>query len=130
MCIRDRQPAVRADDPGLMAELEAKKPYADVKIAYRFGSQTETLDGTAICQWLIEGEDGAVSVDRAKAEEYVRYLAATYNTAYCAKEFKTSSGPTVTLTKGHYGWLIDKEAETEALMEIIASGESQEREPV
>ena len=125
-----RQPAVRADDPGLMAELEAKKPYADVKIVYRFGSQTETLDGTAICQWLIEGEDGAVSVDRAKAEEYVRYLAATYNTAYCAKEFKTSYGPTVTLTKGHYGWLIDKEAETEALMEIIASGESQEREPV
>lgn len=125
-----RQPAVQADDPRLMAELEAKKPYADVRIVYRFGSRTETLDGTAICQWLIEGEDGAVSVDRAKAEEYVRYLAATYNTAYCAKEFKTSYGPTVTLTKGHYGWLIDKEAETEALMEIIASGESQEREPV
>ena len=125
-----RQPAVRSDDPGLLSQLEAKRPYADVRIVYKFGSRTEVLDGTVICQWLIEGEDKTILVDRAKVEEYVRGLAKKYNTAYCAKELKTSYGPTVTLTKGHYGWLIDKEAETEALMGIIASGESQEREPV
>ena len=34
------------------------------------------------------------------------------------------------ITKGNYGWLIDKKAETDALVEIIESGVSQERVPV
>lgn len=125
-----KEPGVSETDPELLAQKEALKVCADVTVTYRFGSRSEVLDGSTILPWLsMEGEGSAV-VDRNGVEEYVVNLAKKYNTAYCAKELKTSYGPTVTITKGHYGWLIDKEAETEALLEIIRSGESQEREPV
>lgn len=125
-----REPRVLSDDAGLKDRMEAWTPYADVTVTYRFGSRTEILDGSITSQWLSETEDGDVVIDKEKAAEYVKGLAQTYNTAYRAKELKTSYGSTVTITSGHYGWLIDQSAETEALMEILSSGQSQEREPV
>lgn len=125
-----KEPGVSETDPELLAQKEALKVCADVTVTYRFGSRSEVLDGSTILPWLSMDGEGSAVVDRNGVEEYVVNLAKKYNTAYCAKELKTSYGPTVTITKGHYGWLIDKEAETEALLEIIRSGESQEREPV
>lgn len=125
-----KEPGVSETDPELLAQKEVLKVCADVTVTYRFGSRSEVLDGSAILPWLSMDGEGSAVVDRNGVEEYVVNLAKKYNTAYCAKELKTSYGPTVTITKGHYGWLIDKEAETEALLEIIRSGESQEREPV
>ena len=125
-----KEPGVSETDPELLAQKEALKVCADVTVTYRFGSRSEVLDGSTILPWLSMDGEGRAVVDRNGVEAYVVNLAKKYNTAYCAKELKTSYGPTVTITKGHYGWLIDKEAETEALLEIIRSGESQEREPV
>lgn len=125
-----KKPEILSDDPGLVSRRDAWKPYTDVTVTYRFGSRSEVLDGTRIYGWLTEDSGGNVDVDPSKAEEFVKELAQKYNTAYCAKELKTSYGKTVTITKGHYGWMIDKQAETNALMEIIRSGKSQEREPV
>lgn len=78
---------------------------------------------------MTEDENGTMTVDRAKIEAYVKWLAKTYNTAYCVKDLKTSYGPTVRITQGSYGWLIDQKTETEDLVQIIKSGESVEREP-
>lgn len=125
-----RKPQVLSDDAGLKDRMEKRAPYADVTVTYRFGSRTEILDGSITSQWLSEDVAGNVVIDKEKAAEYVKGLAQTYNTAYRAKELKTSYGPTVTITSGHYGWMIDQPAETEALVEIIGSGQSQEREPV
>ena len=125
-----REPEVMADSAELLEKREMWAPYGQVRITYLFGSRQEILDGSTIWGWLSEDENGSAVVDRAKAEEYVQWLAETYNTAYRAKELKTSYGPTVKLTKGHYGWMIDKKAETDRLIELIQSGESQEREPV
>lgn len=125
-----KEPGVSETDPELLAQKEALKDCADVTVTYRFGSRSEVLDGSTILPWLSMAGEGSAVVDRSGVEAYVVNLAKKYNTAYCAKELKTSYGSTVTITKGHYGWLIDKEAETEVLLEIIRSGESQEREPV
>lgn len=113
-----------------IAEKEALKPYTDVVVTYKFGSHSEILDGNTTLQWLSYDEEGDVTIDRGKVEEYVQELAGKYNTAYCAKELKTSYGPTVTITKGSYGWMIDKKSEAAALMEILKAGESVEREPI
>lgn len=125
-----REPQVLSDDEALKDKMEARTPYTDVTVTYRFGSRTEILDGSITSQWLSETEDGNVVIDKEMAAEYVRGLAQTYNTAYRPKELKTSYGSTVTITSGHYGWMIDQAAETEALVEILGSGQSQEREPV
>ncbi len=125
-----KEPEITGEDPGLVSRKESFKPYTDVTVTYRFGSRSEVLDGSRILNWLGEGSDGEVTVNAEEVEAFVQELAKKYNTAYQAKELKTSYGPTVTISKGHYGWMIDKEKEAEALAEVIEGGESLEREPV
>lgn len=125
-----RNPGILQDDAALKAQAEALQPYAGIKIVYRFGTKTEVLDGSTIHQWLSAGDGGEVVLDEEKTAEYVKALAKKYNTAYRARELKTSYGPSVTITSGHYGWMIDQEEETKALAGIIRAHESQEREPV
>lgn len=119
-----------ADDQALFTPVETTSPYADMTITYHFGSRTETLDWSTIQYWISDDGKGNITVDENKAAVYVKLLARQYNTAYCTKKLKTSYGPTVTITRGHYGWMIDQKAEVAALMECIKSGESQTREPV
>lgn len=123
-------PGIKKDNPALKAQAEAWKPYADTTVTYQFGSRTEILDGSTISQWLSSDSQGNVILDEAKAAEYVKGLAKTYNTAYHSRNLKTSYGPTVTITSGHYGWMINQEAETKALLELLYSCQSQEREPL
>lgn len=125
-----KKPEILEDDPALLAQREAYGPYAQVSIIYQFGDSEEKLDGNIICGWLQQDKSGTVTVDTEAVKQYVNGLARKYNTAYCAKELKTSYGPTVTITKGHYGWMIDKEAETDALVELIMACQSQKREPL
>lgn len=125
-----KKPDILSNDDRLLTRQKLWKPYTDVTVTYRFGSRSEVLDGTLIFNWLSCDDEGITSINQEMVGEYVQKLAETYNTAYCAKELKTSYGSTVIITKGNYGWLIDKQAEAAALTEIIESGISQEREPV
>lgn len=125
-----KEPHITSDNPALKAQTEVWKPYADTTVTYRFGSRTEVLDGSTTFHWLSDDGQGNVIISRDKAAEYVKKLAETYNTAYHAKQLKTSYGPVVTIVSGHYGWMIHQEKETEALLDILYSCQSQEREPV
>lgn len=125
-----REPEIRADDPALLNQKEQWEQYTSANVTYRFGSRSEVVDGSIIAGWLTADENGETVIDRIKVEEYVKGLAKKYNTAYRARELKTSYGPTVKITKGHYGWIIDQKAEAEKLIEMIDAGQSGEREPV
>lgn len=125
-----KEPEIRKDDAQLTAQLEKMRAYTDMTVTYRFGSHTEVLDGNTIYPWLSEDSTGNISISRENAEAYVQGLAEKYNTAYCTKQLETSYGQTVTITAGSYGWMIDKQSETDALLEILQSGESREREPI
>jgi hypothetical protein len=125
-----KKPDILANSPQLVSQKKKWETYTNVTVIYHFGSSIELLEGDTILQWLDMDDVGNVIVDRGKVEEYVQEMSVKYNTAYCAKKLKTSYGQVVTITKGHYGWMIDMESETDALMEIIKSGESREREPI
>lgn len=125
-----QKPQVLQGDPVLLERMNLWKPVTDVVVTYHFGSKTENLDGNTIVTWLYSSPEAELMIDREKVEAYVQKLAKTYNTAYCKKEFKTSYGQTVTITKGNYGWMINKQAEADALIQIVLSGKSQDREPV
>lgn len=123
-------PAVRKDHGPLMSQRDMMNQYAGVTVTYKFGDKTETLTGERTQEWLVPNEDYSVSVDSAKAAAYVDELAITYDTYNKGKTIKTSYGPTIKVTGGTYGWRINRSAETEALIQVIQSGQSQEREPV
>ena len=57
-------------------------------------------------------------------------LASKYNTYGDKREFLTSKGDVVTIGGGDYGWVIDKEAEREQLIEEVKNGEVKTREPI
>lgn len=122
-------PTVTKEDEQLKAVVDEMNKYANMTITYQFGDARETLSGDIIAGWL--STDGiTVDISSEKAGEYVKSLAEKYDTAYKPKTLKTSYGPTVTITKGHYGWRINQGEETAQLLAAIGTGESQEREPV
>lgn len=121
------EPAVRSDDESLGALAESLNHYVNMTITYTMGSKKEVLDGEQIHTWL-SYEDGQVRIDEGKIAEYVKSLAAKYNTAYSKRTFKTSYGPEVEVS-GVYGWRIDQQAEAEALKTALAEGKDVTKEP-
>ncbi|MGN0143173.1 MAG: L,D-transpeptidase family protein [Roseburia sp.] len=124
------EPEVGDDDAQLLTKIANLNHYAGVTITYDFDEKREVLDGSRISTWLSLDDNGTVQVDEEGVLEFVKELAAAYNTAYQAKTLKTSYGSTVTITGGAYGWKIDTAAETEQILSDLAAGVDVEREPV
>ena len=125
-----KQPKTSSEDTALQEQLALLQSYSDMTVTYQFGSQTEILDWDTLSEWITISKSGKRTIDREAIEQYVKELAKKYNTAYTPKTLETSYGTTVTIQNGFYGWMIDKEAETDALMEIVREGKSVTREPV
>ena len=90
---------VTQDDPALQSALEACNNYTKASITYTFGSQTTTLNGDTIKDWLQFDEKGQLIWDdnsfQQHVADYVAQLAATYDTVGTEREFQTTSGRTV-----------------------------------
>ena len=125
-----RAPEISAEDDALKEQLALVQSYSDMTVTYKFGDQTEVLDGDTLSRWISVSRSGRRTIDREAVTEYIKELAKKYNTAYSSKTLKTSYGETVTIKNGYYGWMLDKETEVDKLMEIIGRGESTDREPV
>ncbi|SFH04252.1 Putative peptidoglycan binding domain-containing protein [Desulfotomaculum arcticum] len=104
--------------------------YVAVKINYKFGDEDEILDGDKINEWLSVDENLDVVINKNAVMKYVNELSRKYDTVGIARNFKTSTGKIIEVKGGLYGWKINQEAETEALLENIIRGESIEKEPV
>lgn len=100
----------------------------DMQINYRFGDQTETLSGGEIVGWITGTEGSEIGVDREKAAAYVASLAAKHDTAGGVQTWKSASGRDASIQTS-YGWKIDQAAETDALIGMIRTATTQDREP-
>ena len=104
--------------------------YIGSSITYNFGNQVEVLNGETIHNWLYTDENFGVVIDEVKAREYVNSLSAKYDTYGSTRNFKTTLGTTVNVTGGNYGWWINYNEETQALLNAIKEGKSEERQPI
>ena len=120
---------VTKDDAHLNDLLQVMNQCKDMVITYELGGGVqEQLTGQVFVTWLTGvTEDGLIGVDREKAAAYIRSLADRYDTAGTPRIFHTTSGKDVELT-GPYGWKIDQAAETDAVIGIIRTGQTQTRE--
>lgn len=124
------EPKVLSSDPRLLAACQKLNQTKAVDITYSFGEETEAcLDWKQIVSWITGAEDGKFLFDGDKVAAYVKQLAEMYDTAGTERVFTTVSGREVLLS-GPYGWKIDQQAETDALIRVLQSGESQTRTPV
>lgn len=125
-----KEAAVKEDDPGLNATVERLNKACVMNITYKFGDQTEVLNGDQIHNWVGFDEAGNVTVNEAMVAEYVKGLAERHDTYGSAKQFKTTGGSTVNVTGGTYGWRINQKDEAAQLVSLIQAGEDVEREPI
>ncbi len=103
--------------------------YTSAQITYLFGDQKEILDGKTINKWLKVDANLDVIFNRYAILIYVKGLSKKYDTVGTTRSFHSSTGRTVEVTGGLYGWMIDQEAEIEALTKHIKKGEVIEKEP-
>ena len=121
-------PSITSEDEALKTACETMNKYVGARITYQFGDKSETLSGDEIHNWLtVNGT--SVGINEGKATEYVKKLAASYDTAYKAKSLKTSYGKTVSITGGSYGYKINQAKEAATLVSLIKNGEQTSREP-
>jgi hypothetical protein len=104
--------------------------YVLTNITYIFENEKEVLDGNIINQWLSVDENLEVAISEIEAMKYVRGLSRKYDTVGIARDFKTSTGKLIEVKGGLYGWKINSDAETKALLENIKLGEVLEKEPI
>lgn len=104
--------------------------YAASKITYNFGETKEIVDGSIINKWLKVNENFEIIIDEKKVKDYIDGLSKTYNTVGKTRNFVTSSGKTISVGGGDYGWSINKIKEREGLINAIKNGETVTKEPV
>lgn len=104
--------------------------YVTAKITYRFGSETEQLDGNTINKWLSIDENLEVIISKQAVSNYINALSKKYNTVGIMREFQSTTGKKIELKGGLYGWKINRDAEEEALFNNIRHADVVEKEPV
>lgn len=104
--------------------------YENAEITYDIKDYEEKLTKEQIRGFIQLGDNYSVSLKTDEIEKYVQNLASTYNTYADVRSFKTSSGDTVEIGGGDYGWILNKPGEAEQIIADLEAGEPVSREPV
>ena len=123
------KPSIFSDDKELVKEKDALNKFVAAKITYSFGSNVEKVDGKVIKDW-VSIEKGLPVLDESAVTGFIDSLARKYDTFGRKRTFKTSLGDEIKISKGDYGWWMDKKTTTKDLIEAIKSGKKEELEPV
>ncbi len=108
-----------SDDPKLQEKLQVTEKYKNMSITYEIEGSEQVLDGTTILSWLTINDDLSVTVDPDMAASYAQQLASKYNTYAATRPFETTTGDTVKIGGGDYGWVINKKGEAAQIVEDI-----------
>lgn len=118
-----QNPSYTSTSQEVTAAKDALTKYISSKITYSIGNSVEVVGPDVIKGFTTVSSDYQVSLDKDKVYEYVLSLAKKYNTYGKTRTFTTSLQTQVSVSGGDYGWIVDKNSETEALMSDIENGQ-------
>ena len=141
------QPEIKADNEELLKRQELYKENLSCNVTYTLGKDTATISPAdmAAIRGVTIAENGTVTEEETKAlkkavsdnvinedvlTEVVYQFARKYNTLGSTRSFKTSSGKTIKVEGGDYGFALDQEAEREQLIKDFNSGKAIKRDPL
>jgi len=123
------KPSVLASDENIQAAVELLNKYMDTNITYDLGEGiTETIPVETKSTFFTWDEDFNVDFDRDAMGQFVDSMGAKYNTFGKAKEFTTTSGETITVPAGSFGWKIAYDGEIDQIISDLTSGEDVTRD--
>lgn len=124
-------PSVKEDDPQLDRFCSRLNKYVSSQIRYDWNGEEVVIDGDQISGWLdIDFEKHDVKINPERVRRYVDNLSKIHDTYGKARLFRTTVGEEVLIKGGNYGWRVDREGETEALIRMVRAGQRTDREPV
>lgn len=124
-----QNPEVSKDNPELLNAKSLTDKYMNVIIKYTYGDKEEIINKSLIKNWVVV-QGNQVDLNSDKVREHIVMLAKKYDTHGKSREFKTTSGKTITTKGGAYGWMTHRAKTTNALIEYIKKGENITIEPV
>jgi len=123
-------PAIISESDKLLNTKATAEKYLESKIVYTGGSNgSVTVDAGRIAQWIGFDDNLNITFDRKKITDFLKALAINYDTVGTERSFVTTSGRTISVGGGDYGWKVDVKKETENLVEDIMSGRTVLKEP-
>lgn len=122
------EPQILAGDENLKNLRDTMNQCREMTINYTIGEESRLLDSATICSWILGTQNGEIQVNRDAASAWVQELANQFDTFGKTRIFHTATGRDVEVT-GPYGWKIDVAGETDALIGMIRTGQTQNREP-
>jgi hypothetical protein len=123
------KPTVLSDDETMNNAVTTVNKWLDAVITYKFGSATEVVDASLTKDWIVVADDYSTYFDRDQVKEYVRSLSRKYDTFGDTRTIPTTYGFDVSVVAGNYGYRINREAEIDALVADVKSGETKDRTP-
>jgi hypothetical protein len=120
-------PTVLSNNPDLLATQKLYQNYLAFQITYDFGYNQEVLAPQNLAK-IISYENGEVVIHENMVREYIKELAAKYDTAGMSRYF-WANGVKVSVYGGNYGYLIDQAAEITWLTDALKKGISATRSP-
>ena len=121
------------DKPSLPAAVTSKTESVQERIpdktkfsiTYDFGYKKETLEGEKLKSMLNIKPDGSYTVNTEKCEEYVNYLADTYDTFGKDRKFHATIQGDIIIPNSSdavYGWKTDREKTCDKLIKMLRAG--------
>ena len=123
------KPNVLASDKNIQAAVDTLNSYMDIDIHYDLGEgYTEEIPTDTKATWFTWDEDFNVTFDRDAIGEFVNSMGEKYNTYGKKKEFTTTSGETIEVPAGSFGWRIAYDGEIDAIIADFEGGEDVTRD--
>ena len=123
------KPNVLASDANIQKAVDVLNNYMDTDIHYDLGEGiTEEIPVDTKATWFTWDDSFNVSFDRDAIGEYVNSMGDKYNTYGKKKEFTTTSGETIEVPAGSFGWRIAYDGEIDAIIADLEGGEDVTRD--
>ena len=119
------QPTVLSSDPALTAAADTANSYLTADIELVLGTtaiHAADIGANEISQWVVIGDDLAVTFDEEAMDAWVEELAASLNTVGTERTYTRPDGQTFTVSGGTYGWTIDDDAMVADVEDAIRNG--------
>ncbi len=113
----------------ILAQWEKIEEFQQIEIIFDMGDEQIVLNQSNIGEFLMceedgtfqEEEDGSLAISKDKTDAFIDSLADEYDTYKKERTFASTRGDIITLTKGSYGTLLDREAEKTYLYDALVN---------
>ena len=122
------KPSITRESPQIADVMDKIEAYTNAVITYDLGDDIEeVLDSSVSNPWIDIDENGEAYIKTDMVRAYVNGLDEKYSTLKKTREFKTTAGDIVEIDPGNYGYVVDKQAEYERIIEDLTAGKPVKR---